>query len=812
MRGQGRRVRFWDSLKQDVRFSLRQWARKPGFSGIVIVTLALGIGGNVAVFSVFKAVLLEPLPYPESDRLVRVWKSRVGTYEQSPLSDLNYLDLREHNTVFEELGVYEYKWANLSGDFAPERIRGVVCSSSFLRLLGIAPEMGRLFTDEEQSSGVKVVLLSHSTWRTRLGADPEIVGRRITLDRERYTVIGVMPEGYELSLPWIPASRPELWMPVTLSTERGRGWNWLSAVGRLRKGLSGDVATAELESTAAGLAELDSYYRQRRFVVSPLRNMVSWVGPTLWILLGAVGLLLLIVCANIASMLLARCAHRQTEIAVRSSLGAGRGRLARQLLTESLLLSLPGGATGVLLAWWGVGLLRSVMPLEVPRILETRVDVWVLAFALAVTVVAATLSGLIPALTAVRFDIMGVLREGRGGTTVGLRRMRTHNLLLVGQFGLALVVANAAGLMLRSLYNVVNEPIHFDAENVLTAGITLQGSGYESAAAKKIFWDRLLERARLIPGVESVSLTTRLPLEGGSSASFIVAGEEYDPEAQRPYIEMKDATSDYFWTLGIPIIYGRSVREEQTAGSFEIVVNRALAERHWPDESPIGKHIYSNTPTPEWTATVVGVAENVRQYGLEYPVGPEIYFPFGLMSHSNSILVLRTSVGPETVVRALQEAVAELDPHLPLSRIRTMDEVIGASTAERRFSTLLILLFAVVALVLVGVGIYGVMSYYVAGRTQELGIRMALGAEKHRVLEMVVRRGLHSALLGVGLGVVMAAASVASIRHMLFGVSPFDPLITIGVALFIVFVALLGSIVPALRAVQIDPLSALRVQ
>ncbi|MGD2152413.1 MAG: ABC transporter permease [Gemmatimonadales bacterium] len=803
---------FWDGLRQDLRFSIRHSLRWPGISVVAIATLGLGIGVNVAIFSVLKAILIQPLPYPEPDRLVRVWKARLDVNEQSPLSDLNYLDLREHNTVFAELGVYGFRWANLSGHLTPERIRGSVCTASFLRALGLAPQLGRFFTEEEQVSGARVVLLSHTLWKTRFGGEPGIVGRPITLDRESYTVIGVMPEGYGSSLPWVAASSPELWLPLKLSMDRGRGWNWLSAIGRLEPGTTLDVAAAQLDVTSAGLVEVDSYYSQRHFVISPLRNMVRGVGPTLWTLQAAVGLLLVLVCANITSMLLARFTDREAELAVRTSLGAGRGRLTRQLLTESLVLSVVGGTVGVLLAWWGVGLLRDIMPSDVPRILGARIDIWVLVFGLAVTMVAAVVSGLSPAIAAFKFDVMGVLREGRGGLTAGPRGMRTHNLLLVGQFAVALTVANVAGLMLKSLYSIVNEPVHFDAENVLSAGITLQGSGYERGPAKELFWNRLLERARLLPGVESASLTTLLPLEGGSSASFIMEGEKYDPEARRPYIEMKDVTPDYFRTMVIPIIQGRTFREVEMEGSSEVVVNRVLSERYWPNDSAVGKHIYSNTSVPEWTGTIVGVAENVRQYGREYPVIPEIYFPFEATSNSNSYVLLKTGVDPHSIVAPLRGAVAELDPHLPLSRIRTMDEVMSSATAERRVTTNLILVFAIVAVGLVGVGTYGVMSYYVAQRIREIGIRMALGAERRAVVNLFVRRALVTAITGVGLGAVLAVPSAALTRHLMFDVSPFAPLVTIGVALFVILIALVACVVPTLRALQVDPVSALRVQ
>jgi putative ABC transport system permease protein len=376
----------------------------------------------------------------------------------------------------------------------------------------------------------------------------------------------------------------------------------------------------------------------------------------------------------------------------------------------------------------------------------------------------------------------------------------------------AVMVANVAGLMLKSLYSIMSEPVHFDAENVLSAGITLQGSGYESGPAKELFWNQLLERARLVPGVWSVSLTTLLPLEGGSSASFIMEGEKYDPEARRPYIEMKDVTPDYFRTMGIPIIEGRAFREVEMAGSSEVVVNRVLSERYWPNESALGKHIYSNTPVPEWTAIIVGVAENVRQYGLEYPVIPEIYFPFEITSNSNSYVLLRTGVDPHSIVAPLRGAVAELDPHLPLSRIRTMDEVMSSATAERRVTTNLILLLAIVAVGLVSLGTYGLMSYYSAQRIREIGIRMALGAEARTVVDLFVRRTLYTAIAGVGLGAVLAVPSAVLTRHLMFDVSPFAPLVTIGVALFVILMALVACVVPTLRALQVDPVSALRVQ
>jgi len=804
-------------LFQDLKYGLRMLARNPGFTAVAVLTLALGIGANTAIFSVLKALLLQPLPYPEPDRLMAVWATPLEAHWYEPLQTADYLDWKERSTSFEELGVQRLGWANISGDAHPQRLRASICTASFLRALGVKPTVGRLFTDGEEAQGERVALLSDGLWKRRFGADPGIVGRQITINRESYTVLGIMPKDYETPRPWPADSGAELWLPLRFSPDDlPRGRFWLYAIGRLKPGISKEVAAQELSGIAAALAEEypDTNTRVGAWMLPLVDFMMGQVRRPLWFLLAAVGVLLLICCANVASILFARSSVRQPEVAIRASLGAGRARVFRQFLTESLVLSVTGGIAGVLLAWWGVEALRAMIPPTIQRTAGIQIDGWVLLFSIGVSLLTGLLFGLAPALSASRLDISSVLRAGQGTLTTGPSRARFQSILVVGQFALVLVLANSAALMLKSYLNVIGTPLALDTKRVLAVGITLQGRTYEdSAEAQGAFWKRLLERVRAIPGVGTASGTTKLPLEGGTNGSFLVEGEVHDRDARRPLVERSWVTPEYFAAAGIPLLAGRVFTPGDLTGTqFGIVVNRAFAQQYWPGETALGRHVYPDSPTREWSAVIVGMVEDVPQWGLERPALPEIYFPFENTSRSTRHLIIRAGVAPLTLAHAVREAVASIDPDQPVSNIRTLEEVFDNAAARRRFDTLLIQLFALVALVMVMVGIYGVNSYYVAQRTREIGIRVALGAEKGSVMKMVLGRAIKLSALGIVIGAGGALALSGIVGSMLHGISPTDPVTITSVGFLLALMALLGSALPARRATKVDPMVALRYE
>ena len=801
---------------RDLRHATRTLRRNPASMAAAILSLALGIATATAIFSVQKGILLVPLPYPEPDRLVAVWQRPPENFGREPLSSPDYFDYRERSKSFEELGVHSLQPVNLSGEGTPERVWGSICTASFLRAVGVMPAMGRPFTDQEEAQGERLILLSHRLWMRRFGGDPGIVGRRISVNREAYTVVGVMPVGYQSPRPWKKADTgAEVWTPVKLSrADSDRDRHWLAAVGRLKHGVSRQAADEDIKGIAADLAT--QYPKSNGRVTTwmlPLKDqMVGDVRKPIWFLLAAAVALLLISCANVASIQFARSNGRQSEVAIRASLGAGRARVVRQFLTENLLLAGVGGVAGVALAIWGVAILRGMLPATIECVSAIRIDGWVLLFAVGITVAAGLLSGLAPALSAARLDINGALREGQGTLTMGRSRARFQSALVVAQFALALVIANFDALMMRSYLNVVGTPAGFDAERALVVGITLDGSAYrDNAEAQASFCNRLLEVVRAIPGVTKAGATTKLPLEGGTNGSYLVEDEQYDPKAKRPLVERSWVTPEYFGAMGIRLFAGRLYAPgSATESRSEIVVNRAFARRYFANGNALGKRIYPNSAERDWVGVIVGVVDDVPQRSLEISPVPELYQPFETTVRANRHLIIRAAVPPLALSRAVREAVASIDRDQPVSGIRTMEEVFDGSAARRRFNTVLIEIFAVLGLAMVIVGIYGVVSCWVAQRTREVGIRMALGAGRRRIVTMVAGRGAAMSALGILIGAAGSLALSSVVESMLYGVSPTNPVAIIGVAFLLLLVALLGSALPALRAACVAPARTLR--
>lgn len=811
-----------DELAHDLRFALRQLSRRPGFTLLVVLTLAVGIGANVAIFSVMKGLILRSLPYPEPDRVVAIWETPVERRAYQPFASPDYFDMREQNSSLKEMGVYRFDWVNLAGEEGAARVFGVRCTASVLRALGVQPSMGRLFDDDEEIDGNhRVVILSDALWRRQHGAAPDIIGKRITVNGESSAVIGVMPPDYEFPKPWSSMSdEPEVWTPLVLvRADSLRGSHSLAALGRLEDGVTAAQAEADLRTIAAGLAEAypNTNARVQVWIDPLMRRALGGVRSFLVMLLGIVGLVLLIACANVASMLLARGTTRTSELAIRASMGAARPRLIRQLLTESMVLSAMGGVAGVLIALGTLGAIKDLIPPSIPRVDGIAIDGWVLLFSLFVTLVTGLAFGLAPALFASRTDLVGALKEGRGSQASGRTRNRLLGMLVTGQLAIAFVLANGAALLIVSYLEVLRIPRGFATEYVLVAGIPLNGPRYEETEGRVAFWNRLLERIQNLPGVEGAAATNKLPLVGGNNGWVLVDGETYDPQARRPLVEYSYVSPEYFDAMGITLLSGRKL-EERDASLAEVatdrvaLVNQAFVDRYWPGESALGRRVRQNGEPPEWIATVVGVVADVRQWGLDYPPLPEMYFTHSTQLWAYTRLVVRASGDPQALVPALRQAVREIDSQIPFSGVSTMDDVVASASERRRFYTLLVTLFAVTALILVVAGTYGVMSYYVSQRTHEVGVRVALGADSGKVLRLFLRQGLRLILLGLVVGLVGSVLSAMLTSSLAFGISPFNLLFLAGGALIMASVALAAIAVPAFRAVRVDPNQALRAE
>ncbi|HEX2189801.1 MAG TPA: ABC transporter permease [Longimicrobiaceae bacterium] len=802
-----------ETLLQDVRYALRRLRRSPGFTAVATLTLALGIGANSAIFSVVNGVLLRSLPYPDADRLVLVAHvTREGN--RAPMSPANFRDVRSESRSLEELSFWTYGGRTLTGTGDPARLQGADVGQHFFEVMRARPLLGRTFRPEENEPGRnRVAVLGHAFWRQRFGADPKVVGRTVTLDGEPYEVVGVMPE--EFGFP----NKRDVWTPLEYDADfmadASRGSWYISGIGRLKPGVTHQQAAREIEGLGA---RLQKQYPETNtdLGISPVslyEQMVGDVRLSLLVLLGAVGLVLLIACANVANLLLARAAAREGELAVRAAMGAGRGRLVRQLLAESVILGLLGGAAGLVLAVWGTSALVAMEPQGIPRLAEVGVDATVVAFTLGVALLSGVLFGLLPAVQVTRSDLAGTLREGGRGSLAGRGSARTRNALVVAEMALAVVLLAGAGLLIRSFAVLQGVDPGFRTESALSFNVSLPQAAYDEGA-RGAFYDGLLERLEGLPGVRSAAAVSDLPM--GNSATFLtfeVEGREPPEPGREPASQILRATAGYFRTMEIPVVRGREFTADDRAGSPGVVVlNQAAAREFFPGEDPLGRRILLSLG-PDTTAVpweVVGVAGDVRQFGVDAEVQSAMYFPQAQAPVGGMGVVVRTTVPPASLAAAVRREVAAMDPNLPLNDLQPLERLAADSMSQPRFYMLLLSLFAGVALALAAIGIFGVISYGVAQRTREIGVRMALGAEPSSVLRIVVGGALGLAGIGVGVGVLGALAGTRLLSGLLFGVAATDPPTYVGVAVLLLAVAALASWLPARAAVRVDPMTALR--
>jgi putative ABC transport system permease protein len=802
----------------DIRYGLRGLAKRPGFTAIALLTLALGIGVNSAIFSAVDSILLRPLPLKDPERLVSVWEQtpRDGI-RQNQAAPANFFDLQTQNQVFEQIGAYGPDDVNLTGDGDPERLDGQVVTANVFSILGVPASLGRTFSpDEDQPGQEHVVVLSDALWQRRFNRDPSIINRAITLNGESFIVIGVMPRGF-----FFPDREIELWTPWAMEPDQkaGRGDHYLTLVARLKQGTTLERANADLGSIAQRLsAEYPRTNEGLGFIAHSLhQDYVGDLRLPILILFAAVGLVLLIACANVANLLLAQATTRRKEIAIRIALGARHWTIVRQLLIESLLLAAGGGLLGVLGAFWGVQALAKLLPESLSKLQNVSIDARVFLFTLGVSVLTAVVFGGVPALLASRTKpgatLSDVARDMAGGTSG--RHLR--RVLVVSEVALAVVLLVSAGLLIRSFQLLRRVDTGFTTENALTMRMVLPFPKYQKAEARRAFYDEVLGKIHEVPGIESAGMITFLPLSfHGMNFNFSVEGQPATSDAKLPFALWRVVSPDYFRAMGIPLRRGRFFDARDSADAQPaVLVNRRLAEQYWPGEDAIGKRLKVGAlDSPNAWLTVVGVVGDVRQTGLNEQK-LEFYVPYAQERRSFMAprdLVVRTKSDPATIAAAVRRAVWSVDKDQPVSNVRTLDQVVAAAISQERFQALMLGLFAALALLLACVGLYGVISYAVVQRTHEIGVRMALGAQPLDVLRLVIRQGMLLTVAGLVVGIIAGTFVTRVLSDLLFGVTPRDPLTFAGVPVLLLVVAFFACYIPARRATRIDPLAALRIE
>jgi putative ABC transport system permease protein len=819
----------------DLRYALRQLVKSPAFTAVAVLTFALGIGANTAVFSLINALLVRPLPYQEPSRIALIWEQfATQGLDRIPVSAPEYLDLEKEFQSGTGLAAFNYQTFNLGGGDVPERVSGAVVSTSLFPLVGVEPIKGRVFAREEQGQGHDdVIVISQRLWQRRFNSDPMLIGRSLLLNGRSYTVIGIMPAKFEFPIPLFGiqgnqfAERVDIWKPIAFSSLelKQRGLRSYGLITRLRPGLSLAAAQAELDKIIANWAQTyrDNYagggFAAR---IYPLQDqIVGGMRTGLAILLGAVVFVLLIAGANLVTMLLARASARERELAIRVALGAGRWRLLRQMLTESILLALAGAACGTVLAAWGLELLKQIGARTIPRLAEVNVDPVVLIVTAVVAIGTGILFGLIPAFATAKPELTEALKEGGRSSTAGARRNQVRNSLVVAEIALALVLLVGAGLLLKSYARIQNVDLGFDRHNVLTAELDLsetkypprESSDYSHGAAMINFWNEVLRRVQQLPGVEAAGLTVILPLSGSNTDwSFTIEGRMVDPNEPGPDEERRIITPDYFRVLKTSLLRGRFFLDSDNAGAPKVaIINDALAKKYWPNEDALGKRItFDDTrkPNVNWI-TIVGIVRSIRHRALDVDPAPEYYLPLAQHAQSSMILAVRSPQDPRSLPSAIRREIQSIDPDQPIANVRTLETVTADSIAPRRMSMVLLGAFAGIALLLASVGIYGVISYLVVQRTHEIGVRMALGAQRSDVLRLIVGHAVKLVGIGTVIGLGLAFLSTRLLSTLLYNVGAFDVTTFLFVTLALAAIALLASYIPAHRAARADPVVAL---
>jgi putative ABC transport system permease protein len=809
------------TLWQDLRYGLRTLARKPGFTIVAIIALALGIGANTAIFSVVNSVLLRPLAYHDPAALVVINHDYPKINLKASVSAIGYTHYRDNVKSFESVAAVTGGGFNLTGGGDPEQVNGSMVTHNFFSALGVRSLLGRVFLAEEDQPGKnKVVALSHAFWQRRFGGDPGIVNKTITINDESYTVVGVMPPSFQFGREL--GRVVDLWTPIAFTREQ-LDFNRLTnenlfVIARLKPGVKIGQAQAELDAIAANLRQqyMPGADRSNWGLTTQSLNelVVGDIRQALWLLMGIVGLVLLIACANVANLLLARAADRQKEMAIRTALGAGRRRVIRQLLTESALLAVIGGALGLALAWFGIGALVKVNQVQIPRVNEIGVDWRALAFTLGVSLLTGVVFGLVPALQASKANLHETLKEG-GRTGTGGSRAWIRNTLVVLEMALALVVLISAGLLIRSFLRLQQVNPGFAPQNTLAMSLALPATKYKEPAQRANFYKEALQGIRALPGVQSAGAVSNLPLSGdNSSGSFRIEGREVPQGQSLPHGDRWAATTDYFSTMKIPILAGRFFDDRDTMESQPVaIIDDAMARKYWPNEDPMGKRISFQVVNGNrvWRE-IVGIVGHVRHRGLEGESRVQYYMPHSQTQNAFMSLVVRANVDPTSLTGAVRGAISGMDKDMPVFRVKTMDQFVNDSMSQRRFAMTLVGIFAAVAMALACVGLYGVLSYSITQRFHEIGIRMALGARAADVLWLVVGQGMLLALAGVVLGGVAAFLLTRLMANLLFGVTASDPLTFATIALSLTLVALAACLAPALRATKVDPTEALRYE
>jgi putative ABC transport system permease protein len=811
-------VRSIETLIQDLRYGARTLLKNPVFTLVAVVTLALGIGMNTAIFSVVYSVLLRPLPYSAPEKLMAVYSMRPQMNSfRNVVSAPDFVDWRAQNKVFDAMSAYTGSSYTLTGSDQPERFNGLSVSANFFQTLGVKPLLGRAFLPEEEEAGRnRVAVLSHDLWQRRFGADPNLVGKTVSLNGESYVVVGVTPDDFRFA----PV---EIYTPLTFTAEQmsdmARGMHSFLVIARLKAGVTLAQAKTDIEDISRRIERQYPITNAGKFgnVIPYQKDIVGDIRPSLLVLLGAVGLVLLIACANVANLLLARAASRQREIAVRTALGAGRWRIVRQLLSESVVLSLVGGGLGLLLAYWGADILIRAVPSDIadftPGWRQIGVNPQVLSFSLLISLLTGVVFGLAPALQVSKPDLTDALKDSGKGSA-GLKRQRARKVLVIAEMALALVLLIGAGLLIKSFQQLQQVTLGFNPNQVFIANVSLGGAKYRETPRQVNFYQQVLQRVEKSPGLVSAAIVNLPPFSINSDRVFTIAGKPEPAPDAIPDANYRVISQQYFRTLEIPLVRGRVFTDQDVANAPRVVIiNEALARRYFPNEDPIGKQIKLGRYMEDNPLhAIVGIVGNIKHRGLDSEFDPEFYYPYAQTPAFNSAIVARTQGDPLSLTTAVRNAVLEVDKEQPLSRARTMEMAISDSVTQRRLNMILLGIFGALALALAAVGIYGVMSYTVTQRTREIGIRMALGARRRDVLKSVVGQGMSLAASGVGIGLVGAFLVTRLMETLLFGVKPTDPATFGGIALLLLGVAFFACCIPARRATKVDPVVALRFE